>query len=71
MGIGGKLFWAGVAGLGAVAFGIVALTRGEAVNAAWLVWLGLVRLLQSLLLLCEPLDRQKNDPFGWSVVARK
>jgi len=37
MGIGGKLFWAGVAGLGAVALGIVALTRGEAVNAAWLV----------------------------------
>ena len=37
MGIGGKLFWAGVAGLGAVSFGIVALTRGESVNAAWLV----------------------------------
>ena len=37
MGIGGKLLWAGVAGLGAVSFGIVALTRGEAVNAAWLV----------------------------------
>jgi len=37
MGIGSKLFWAGVAGLGAVSFGIVALTRGEAVNAAWLV----------------------------------
>src|SRR5207302_4855834 len=37
MGIGGKLLWAGVAGLGAVSFGIVALTRGEPVNAAWLV----------------------------------
>jgi carbon starvation protein CstA len=37
MGIGGKLFWAGVAGLGAVSFGIVALTQGETVNAAWLV----------------------------------
>ena len=37
MGIGGKLLWAGVAGLGAVSLGIVALTRGEAVNAAWLV----------------------------------
>jgi carbon starvation protein len=37
MGVGSKLMWAGVAGLGAVSFGIVALTRGEAVNAAWLV----------------------------------
>jgi carbon starvation protein len=37
MGIGSKLLWAGVAALGAVALGIVALTRGEAVNAAWLV----------------------------------
>jgi carbon starvation protein len=36
-GVGSKLMWAGVAGLGAVSFGIVALTRGEAVNAAWLV----------------------------------
>jgi len=32
-----KLLWIGVAVLGAVAFGIVALTRGEPVNAAWLV----------------------------------
>ena len=32
-----KLMWAAVAVLGAVAFGIVALTRGEPVNAAWLV----------------------------------
>src|SRR5580698_9433824 len=32
-----KLLWAGVAVLGAIAFGIVALTRGEPVNAAWLV----------------------------------
>ncbi|HEX4596859.1 MAG TPA: carbon starvation CstA family protein, partial [Burkholderiaceae bacterium] len=37
MGFGRKLLWAGVAGLGAVSFAIVALTRGEAVNAAWLV----------------------------------
>ncbi len=37
MGTGGKLLWAAVAVLGAVSFGIVALTRGEAVNAAWLV----------------------------------
>ncbi len=37
MGIGGKLLWAGVAALGAVSFGVVALTRGEPVNAAWLV----------------------------------
>ena len=32
-----KLLWTAVALLGAVAFGIVALNRGEAVNAAWLV----------------------------------
>jgi Carbon starvation protein CstA len=32
-----KILWIGVAVLGAVSFGIVALTRGEAVNAAWLV----------------------------------
>src|SRR5919197_2366315 len=32
-----KLLWAGVALLGAVSFAIVALNRGEAVNAAWLV----------------------------------
>jgi carbon starvation protein len=29
--------WAAIAALGAVAFGIVALNRGEAINAAWLV----------------------------------
>ncbi|MFI5021209.1 MAG: carbon starvation CstA family protein [Alphaproteobacteria bacterium] len=32
-----KLLWAGVVVLGAVSFAIVALTRGEPVNAAWLV----------------------------------
>jgi carbon starvation protein len=32
-----KLLWIAVAVLGAVAFAIVALNRGEAVNAAWLV----------------------------------
>jgi carbon starvation protein CstA len=32
-----KLLWAGVVVLGAVSLGIVALTRGEPVNAAWLV----------------------------------
>ena len=32
-----KLLWAGVAILGAISFAIVALTRGEPVNAAWLV----------------------------------
>jgi carbon starvation protein len=32
-----KLLWAGVALLGAISFAIVALNRGEAVNAAWLV----------------------------------
>jgi carbon starvation protein len=37
MGIGGKLLWGAVAVAGAVSFGVVALTRGEPVNAAWLV----------------------------------
>ena len=37
MTIQGKLLWAAVAMLGAVSFGVVALTRGEPVNAAWLV----------------------------------
>jgi carbon starvation protein len=32
-----KLMWIGVAALGAVSFAVVALTRGEPVNAAWLV----------------------------------
>jgi carbon starvation protein len=36
-GIQTKLLWAAVATLGAVSFGIIALTRGESVNAAWLV----------------------------------
>ncbi|MEJ0016500.1 MAG: carbon starvation CstA family protein [Acetobacteraceae bacterium] len=37
MAIRDKLLWAGVVLLGAISFGIVALTRGEPVNAAWLV----------------------------------
>src|SRR5262249_46122459 len=32
-----RFWWAAIAILGAVSFGIVALNRGEAVNAAWLV----------------------------------
>jgi carbon starvation protein len=32
-----RLLWAGVILLGAISFGIVALTRGEPVNSAWLV----------------------------------
>jgi carbon starvation protein len=32
-----KLIWAGVAVVGAIAFAVVALSRGESVNAAWLV----------------------------------
>src|ERR1700739_3389743 len=32
-----RLLWAGVILLGTISFGIVALTRGEPVNAAWLV----------------------------------
>ena len=33
----GKLAWAGVAVLGAISLALVALSRGEPVNAAWLV----------------------------------
>jgi carbon starvation protein len=36
-GIQTKLLWAGIVALGAVSFGIVALSRGETINAAWLV----------------------------------
>jgi carbon starvation protein len=36
-GLQSKLLWAVVVAVGAVAFGIVALSRGENVNAAWLV----------------------------------
>src|SRR5712671_5839475 len=36
-GIQSKLLWAAVIALGALSFGIVALNRGESVNAAWLV----------------------------------
>jgi len=36
-GIGRKLLWALIAVLGAVSFGIVALSRGETISAAWLV----------------------------------
>jgi len=32
-----KLTWTAVAVLGAISFGVVALTRGEPVNAAWLI----------------------------------
>jgi len=36
-GIQTKLLWAGIAALGAVSFGIIALNRGETISAAWLV----------------------------------
>ena len=36
-GIQTKLLWGAIAALGAVSLGIVALSRGEPVNAAWLV----------------------------------
>ena len=32
-----NLIWFGVAVLGAIALGIVALSRGETINAAWMV----------------------------------
>jgi hypothetical protein len=36
-GIQTKLLWVGVIALGSVSFGIVALSRGETINAPWLV----------------------------------
>src|SRR5712692_1619775 len=36
-GIQTKLLWAGIAALGAVSFGIIAVNRGETISAAWLV----------------------------------
>jgi carbon starvation protein len=36
-GVQSKLLWAGVVVLGTVALGVIALNRGESVNAAWLV----------------------------------
>jgi carbon starvation protein len=32
-----KLLWAGVAALGAIALAVIALNRGESINAAWLI----------------------------------
>jgi carbon starvation protein len=32
-----KLLWAAIAALGAASFGVIALSRGETINAAWLV----------------------------------
>src|SRR3954468_11015427 len=37
MTLAGKLLWAAVAALAAVAIGVIALRRGEAINALWLV----------------------------------
>jgi carbon starvation protein len=36
-GLQGKLLWVGVVLLGTVALGVIALSRGESINAAWLV----------------------------------
>jgi carbon starvation protein len=36
-GIQGKLLWAAVVILGTIALGVIALSRGESINAAWLV----------------------------------
>src|SRR5947208_13667579 len=35
--IGGLLVWGGISALGAAAFGVLALSRGETINAAWLL----------------------------------
>lgn len=36
-GLQSKLLWGALIALGALSFGIVALSRGESINAAWLV----------------------------------
>src|SRR2546429_281622 len=35
--IGALLMWGGISALGAAAFGVLALSRGETINAAWLL----------------------------------
>jgi SAM-dependent methyltransferase len=45
--------------------------QGIALSPLRFTTLGLVRLIQKLLLALERFDRQKDDPFGWQVVARK
>jgi len=35
--IGALFLWGGISGLGAAAFGVLALSRGESINAAWLL----------------------------------
>src|SRR5437763_7230063 len=35
--IGALLIWGGISALGAAAFGVLALSRGETINAAWLL----------------------------------
>src|SRR5438094_7934632 len=35
--IGVLLVWGGISALGAAAFGVLALSRGETINAAWLL----------------------------------
>ena len=40
-GIQGKLLWAVVVLLGTIALGVIALSRGESINAAWLVIAGI------------------------------
>ncbi|MEO8586800.1 MAG: class I SAM-dependent methyltransferase [Acidobacteriota bacterium] len=36
-----------------------------------LLTLGLIRIVQRLFLVLERCDREKNDPFGWSAVAKR
>src|SRR6187200_2485415 len=38
--VAGNLIWIAVAAVGAVAFGVIALARGETINAAWIVIAG-------------------------------
>jgi hypothetical protein len=44
---------------------------GVALLPVRLLTLGLIRIVQRLFLALERYDREKNDPFGWSVVARR
>ena len=65
-GVGRKLLWALIAILGAVSFGVVALSRGETISAAWLVIAAVCVYLLVLPLLCafhrEPRPSRRSVP---------
>ena len=71
-GIQTKLLWAGIAALGAVSLGIVALNRGETISAAWLVIAALCAEGESVLHNAWHVDRgYENMPGKLAAVGAK